>query len=450
MYHPDAFDPVRPVGSYWADSAGPAPADDGALSQDVACDVAIIGAGFTGLWAARRLAMTHGCSVRVFDAGSVGWGASGRNGGFACLGGTGLSYGRIIARVGIAEARRYMDFQLEALGRVRRMIGLSKDGELGLGPGEVVLAHRPGRMAELTEEQAVLRSNFGIDSVLHQRKDLAGLGMRGPQFHGALHIAVGFPVQPLELVYTLAMAARGAGARVHTHSPVTDTKRDGGAWLLTTPGGHCRADKVIIATNGYGQDGPPGVTADAMAGRMLPVQSNILVTRPLTEAEQMDQGWTTPHMAYDSRHLLHYFRLLPDGRFLFGGRGGHSAHPDSLPGARAWLTGALHRLFPAWRDVDVIHFWRGFACLASDRSVHLGALDETGSLWFGGGYHGNGVGMSAAVGPLLADLAAGTADPKTDVPALLQGPPPRFPLPGLRHLGLRAAYLWYGIQDALP
>ncbi len=449
MYHPLAFDPSRPTGAFWADNAGPAPADDGALTGDVDCDVAIVGAGFTGLWAARRLAVTHGRSVRVFDAGPFGWGASGRNGGFACLGGTGLSYGQIVQRVGLEEARRYLDFQREALRRVRRMAGVVEDNA-GLGPGELELAHKPGRMAELAAEQRVLETNFGIGATLHDRAALPGLGMAGPHFHGCLHIEIGFPVQPVVLVHTLALAARGGGARIHSRTPVTLVERQGDRWRLTTPGGSCRADQLILATNGYGRDGPPGATAQAMAGRMLPALSNILVTRPLSLAERERAGWTTPHMAYDSRHLLHYFRLLPDGRFLFGGRGGLSADPATLPRARAWLTGAFHRLFPAWAEVEVTHFWRGFACLAADRSVHAGALDEARTLWFGGGYHGNGIGMSAAVGPLLADLAAGAADPVKDVPALLRGPPPRFRFPGLRHLGLRAAYLWYGVKDALP
>ncbi len=446
MYHPDAFDPTRPTGTWWAESAGPPPADDGVPAADADCDVAIVGGGFTGLWAARRLATAHGREVRVLEAGPLGWGASGRNGGFACLGGTALSYDGIIARVGLEEARRYFRLQREALACVRRMAGLPDDG---LGPGELEMAHRPGRVRDLAARQRVLKEAFGVEAVLHPREELAQLGMAGPCFHAALHVPIGFPVQPVELVHRLALAARAAGALLHTRTPVTEIVRENGRWRVQTPGACLRARQVILATNGYGRDGPPGATAAAMHGRMLPVMSNILITRPLTEAERAEAGWTTTHMAYDSRYLLHYFRLLPDGRFLFGGRGGFDAAATGLPRARAWLTREFRRLFPAWSGVEITHFWRGFACLAVDRSVHVGALDDERTLWFGGGYHGNGIGMSAAVGPLLADLAAG-ADPATTVPALLQGPPPRFPFPRLRRLTLRAAYLWYGLRDALP
>lgn len=447
MYHPAAFDPARPHGAYWLDDAGPAPADDGALDHDVDCDVAIVGGGFTGLWAARRLAGTHGRRVRLFEAGPIGWGASGRNGGFACLGGSGLTYRQIVDRVGLDEARRYCALQRDALMRVRRMIEPGVAPDEALGPGEFVIAHSPGRRAELVEEQRMLAALYGIDATLYDREALHRAGLAGPHFHSGLHTPIGFPVQPAKLLYTLLIAARGAGAHVHSRTPVTSLERDGADWIVVTPQGRCRAGRVIIATNGYGRDGPAGA---AMDGRILPVQSNILVTRPLSEAERAAQGWTTSHLAYDSRILLHYFRLLPDGRFLFGGRGGLSADPDSLARSRAWLTGSFRRLFPAWRDVEITHFWRGFVGFAADRAPHAGPLDETRTLWFGGGYHGNGIGLSAGIGHLLADLAAGAADPEADVPALLRGPPPRFRLPALRMAALRAGYLWYRVRDAMP
>jgi len=246
-------------------------------------------------------------------------------------------------------------------------------------------------------------------------------------------------------VFALLDACRKAGAAVHACTPVTAIMPDGDGWRLeTAAGGTCRAGQVIVATNGYGRDGPPAL----LAGRMLPVLSNILVTRPLSPAEREAQGWTSTLMAYDTRHLLHYFRLLPDGRFLFGGRGGLSADPGSESRARSWLTAAFHRLFPAWREVEITHFWRGLACVTADRSAHAGALAP--GLWIGGGYHGNGVALSAATGRLLADLAAGTADPQGDVPALMRGSPPRFPLPRLRRHLLAAAYAWYRLRDALP
>ena len=447
MYHPSAFDPALSSGAFWLNDAGPAPADDGPLSGNTHCDVAVIGGGFTGLWAARRLAGTHGRTVRVFEAGPIGWGASGRNGGFACIGGSALTLNQIMQRTGLEEAQRYLALQQEALARVRRLIAPDTPAESLTGPGEILIAHRPSRIKELADEQALLDRDFGISSMLLDKDALRQAGMGGRQFHGGLHISVGFPVQPVKLVYTLLIAVRGAGGQVHSNTPAIGIERDGARWVVATPNGRCHADRVIIATNGYGRDGPPGAQMDA---RMLPVQSNILVTRPLTEAEREAQGWTTDHMAYDSRHLLHYFRLLPDGRFLFGGRGGLNADPATMPRSRAWLTAAFQQMFPAWRDVEITHFWRGFVAFAADRAPHLGPLDQSGTLWFGGGYHGNGIGLSAATGQLLADVVVGAADPKKDVPALMRGAPPRFRLPALRMTGLRAAYLWYRIQDALP
>ncbi|MEZ5667616.1 MAG: FAD-dependent oxidoreductase [Alphaproteobacteria bacterium] len=446
MYHPDAYDPSRPVRSYWADSAGVPPADDGPLAGDVSADVAIVGAGYTGLWAARRLAAVHGRSVRVFDAGGAGWGASGRNGGFACLGGTGLDHQTTIARFGRTEAERLFDMQTESIARVRKLLAPDAAAAGIHGDGEMALAHRPGALRALEAECRALVDHCRLPARMVDQNELRAMGLYGPRFHGGLHVPVGFGLHPLKLAYTLSIAARGAGAQVHGGTPVTGIARDGDAHVLATPGGTCRARQVIVATNGYGNDGP----TPAMAGRMIPVFSSILVTRPLTGEERARQGWTGAMPAYDSRHLLHYFRLLPDGRFLFGGRGGRDGSAAGEAGVRDWLTRSFRRLFPAWHAVEITHFWRGLACLAADFCLHVGALDAERTLWFGGGYHGNGVAMSAMVGPLLADLAAGKADPERDVPAPMRGAPPVFRLPGGRRRWLGAAYLWYRLRDALP
>ena len=442
----DEADIGRDAETYWAETAGPAPADDGPPSGDTRADVAIIGGGYTGLWAAKRLAGHHGRSVRLFEARSIGSGASGRNGGFTCLGGVGITHAAIVKRVGPVEARRFFAMQNESIIRIRDFLGSEDTAGDAVGHGEILLAHRPSRIAELEAEQAMLAKHGDIQSVLFGRAELARRGLAGPQFHAALHIPQGFGVHPLKLTHKLLLAARGAGAQVHSRSPVLAISPGGNGWIVRTGGSTCHARQVIIATNGYSQD----ELIPAAAGRMLPVVSAILVTRPLTNAEREAQGWTTADMAYDSRHLLHYFRLLPDGRFLFGGRGGLDASAATEQRSKAWLARSFRRLFPAWRDVDITHFWRGLACVTTDRTVHAGALDGAQTLWLGGGYHGNGVAMSAIVGPLLADLCAGTAQPDTHIPALMRGPPPRFHLPGGHRAWMRAAYTWYRIRDAMP
>jgi glycine/D-amino acid oxidase-like deaminating enzyme len=152
-------------------------------------------------------------------------------------------------------------------------------------------------------------------------------------------------------------------------------------------------------------------------------------------------------MAYDSRILLHYFRLLPDRRFLFGGRGGLSAAPASAATMQKRLSGEFRQMFPAWRAVEISYFWRGLACLAGDRVPHIALIDNDPELWLGAAYHGNGVAMATWTGSMLARLIAGQTGAVSSLPAMMQRPPPRFPLPLLRLCYLGMAYFGYRIKD---
>ena len=141
---------------------------------------------------------------------------------------------------------------------------------------------------------------------------------------------------------------------------------------MTTPLGTVTADRVLVATNGYTPEG----LSPMLAGRVLPALSSILVTRPLTAAEQAAQGWTKPALVADTRQLLFYIRLLRDGRLLFGARGGTDASPAAFARQRAWMERRLGEKFPAWRGVGIDYAWWGLVCLASDRLPHLGWLDD--------------------------------------------------------------------------
>ncbi|MEJ8571965.1 FAD-dependent oxidoreductase [Microbaculum marinum] len=443
IYHSSAFDPAIPVDSYWAASAPPLEIDTPALGGDETCEVAVIGSGYTGMSAALHLARDHGTDVRILERVAPGWGASGRNGGFCCLGGTKVSFATLIRRYGEAEARRFAMTQLEAIDLVRELSqgeGFDLDAS---GQGDILVAHDKGRVADLHEEQAFMRDVYGLDSRLYPQEELrqAGLAMAGAQ--GALHMPHGFGLHPLKYARGLAGATVARGVAIHANSPVEAWQKVDGWHRLSTPGGTLRARKVIVATNGYtAEDLHPGLT-----GRVLPVLSNIVTTRPLTVAEREAQGWTTPTMAYDSRRLLHYFRLLPDGRFMLGARGGVSASPQSVARMKANMRRRLARLFPAWADVEISHFWRGFVCLAADLVLHVGRLPDDPSVVHALAYHGNGVSMATWSGRAAARLTVGEGADGEIVPAVAGQPLPRFPLPGLRPLYLRGAYMAYRLQD---
>ena len=448
LYSSHAYDRSRPLGSYWETTVEPEARNHPPLQGEKTADFAIIGGGFTGLNAALRLAGTHGANVALLEAGDIGWGASGRNGGFCCVGGSKRSPGDLVSRYGHYEAARFLDFQAQAIDHVRDLLdahGIEADTH---SDGELSLAHRDKAMRGLEEEAAELRSAFGIEMTLHSRDELAAMGVAGPEFCGGATLKRGFALNPLKYATGLARAAREAGAKLYGRSAVTEISREGERWRLETARGHFLARRLIMATNGYLEEDLPGAPFAALAGRLLPVLSCVLVTRPLTAEELVAQGWTSHQMSYDTRRLLHYFRLMPDGRFLFGMRGGTDTTPQSDVAIRREILADFHRMFPAWRDVEVTHVWSGFVCMSAELNPYVGPLPEAPDAFAALAYHGNGVAMGSLCGAAVADLAAGTAT-ASDLPAVTRGPLKRFPFPALRKAYLKAAYRWYALCDEM-
>jgi glycine/D-amino acid oxidase-like deaminating enzyme len=444
--HPDAFHFDRPVASYWEASADPLGIDTPPLDTDASCDVAVIGAGFTGLSAALRLREEYGMDVRVLEAAAApGWGASGRNGGFCSPGGTKLSWSTMIARYGLEEAKRFFDVQLESVQTVRevcRRFGI--DAWLHEG-GELQVAHKPSRVEALREEKAFLETTFGKAMTFLTVDELKERGCYAPTFHAGLHSQYGCSVQPLNYARGLARAAAGNSVRIHGASRVARwEERPDGHRLTTDRGATLTAKQVVVATNGFTQE----EVSRRHAGRLMPVLSSIIVTRPLSDDERRAQGWTSRLMAYDSRQLLHYFRLLPDGRFLFGGRGGVDSSDWGDEHLLKRLRGNFERMFPAWAQVEHTHYWKGLVCLSYDLVPYIGPLDERRSVWTAIAYHGTGVAMASYSGQAVADLVAGHPE-KPRLPTVLTRRLAAFPLPALRPVYLKGAYVWYDVEDAM-
>ncbi|TDK50002.1 NAD(P)/FAD-dependent oxidoreductase [Antarcticimicrobium luteum] len=402
---------------------------------DLRTDVAVIGGGYTGLSAALHLAGA-GASVAVLDAEYPGWGASGRNGGFCCLGGAKLSSAQFARAYGPEQAR---DFYRAEVAAVKLVAGLLD--RLGIDAdthsrGETQIAHSPRAMARLR------RAAEGEEgAVLTERADLASEGFGGP-FHGALTLPVGFGLNPRKYVLGLARAAAEAGAALYQKSPAGRIETTAGGYRIALPQGTLQAETVLICTNGYSSEDLPGW----LAGRYMPAQSTVLVTRPLSDAELAAQGWTTDQMAYDTRNLLHYFRLMPDRRFLFGMRGGLLSGGRAEAAARARTRADFERMFPAWRGVESAHMWSGMVCLAANRVPFAGPVPGRPGMFAGLAYHGNGVAMGSYTGRLLADLARGQT-PDLPYPDPMRRPMRRFPLGRARRLLMPPLYAALALGD---
>jgi len=428
-----AYSDAPRMGCWWDETA--TRPDWPEARGDLRADVAVIGGGFTGLSAALHLAEA-GADVALLDAEYPGWGASGRNGGFCCLGGAKLSAAQFARAYGPEQARDFHRAEVEAVHLVARLLdrlGINADTH---SRGETQLAHNRRAMDRLrraaeAEDGAVVTEPAG----------LAGEGMAG-SFHGALTRPVGFGLNPRKYVLGLARAAAGAGARLYQKSPAQRIGKTGTTYRITLPQGELRADTVLLCTNGYSSEDVPGW----LAGRYIPAQSTVLVTRPLTDAELAAQGWTSDQMAYDTRNLLHYFRLMPDRRFLFGMRGGLTSTPRAEAAARARTRADFEAMFPAWRGVESAHMWSGMVCLARNRVPFAGPVPGEPGLFAGLAYHGNGVAMGSYAGRLLADLAQGRA-PDLPYPEPMRHPMRRFPLGRARRLLMPPLYAALALGD---
>lgn len=410
------------------------------LSENVEVDVAVVGGGFTGVSAALRLAEA-GVNVALFEARYFGWGASGRNGGFCCLGGGRASDRELDSRFGKKARLAYRLAEKQAVAHVeQRIMSLKLDVDRH-SAGETELAHRPKDMPNLRKRAKSIRENYGVEPQIIERSELAAHGFGGGPFFGALTIPVGFGLNPRKYLAGLVGAAQSAGAQLFERSPVESIKRNQQNYTLACGTASVKARRIILATNGYASENVP----DWLAGRYMPAQSTVLVTRPLTPPELEAQGWKTDQMAYDSRHLLHYFRLMPDRRFLFGMRGGLRAGAGPEASARRKVRADFEAMFPAWAGVEAPHAWSGFVCLARNKLPFVAEVPGMENAWIAMCYHGNGVAMGSYSGKLVADLVLGNRN--TECPAVMRGPLARFPLGAARRVLMPPVYAALRIAD---
>jgi glycine/D-amino acid oxidase-like deaminating enzyme len=419
---------LRMTGSLWDATARPMPVPVAALPARV--DVAVIGGGYTGLAAARRLARA-GASVAVLERHRVGSGASSRNGGFV-LPGYKADLAAIIRRVGAARARALFELSLSALDFVERTVR-EENIECHWGrPGSVTLAAKPKHLEGLRAEQRLLAREFGYRTVLLGRDELRE-EIGSTRYHGGLLDETAGAVHPSEYLLGLAAAAGRSGVILCEQTEVTRWSRAGAGIRLETTAGRIEARDVLLATNGYG-----GSLVPWLARRVVPVGSFIIATAPLD-----------PHLAArliprrrvlsDTKNLLYYFRLSPDGRMVFGGRAGFV--PEALERSLGLLRQGMIDVFPELRESPIEYGWGGTLGFTLDQLPHAGRRD---GISYALGYCGHGVALASWLGDRVGAALAGEP-----WPTLAELPFPAVPLYAGRPWFLPFAGAYYQFKDWL-
>ncbi|SNT73787.1 NAD(P)/FAD-dependent oxidoreductase [Paracoccus seriniphilus] len=411
---------------YWHDST---PAFGGAASGPVGgdYDVAVIGAGFTGLGAARKLAM-EGKSVIVLEARHVGAGASGRNGGHL-NNGLAHSYLAAMRQFGPEKARALyhaFDAGIETLIRIIDEEGIDCNFRRS---GKLKLASKPGHMDAMRRNFEAVNREADPETEWLER-DVLHDEVRSDSFHAGMLQRRSAMMHMGRFVVGLADAAVRHGAVVHEGATVTTRQKQGAGWRLTTTKGKVTAGQVLLATGAYTDDAFPWFRR-----RIVPVGSFIIATRPLTETE-IAASVPGDRTFVNSMNIGNYFRLTPDRRLIWGGRARFSARSDQRSDSKsgAVLRASLAATLPQLADVGIDYCWGGMVDMTADRFPRAGQAD---GLWYSMGYSGHGAQIATHMGEIMADRIMGheRQNPWQDLPwqavPLHTGKPWFLPVVGL-------------------
>jgi glycine/D-amino acid oxidase-like deaminating enzyme len=443
MYRMVPTDAYRPL-SFWHDSVPGSLARGEPLDGDEEADVAIVGAGFTGLWTAYYLSQADpSLRVVVCEREIAGFGASGRNGGWcsALFPASLAKLQRMSDRNGAVAMQRAMHATVDEVGRVAAAQGIDCHWAKG---GTVMLA-RSNTELERARAAVTEAAEFGFgdeDLRLLTATEAAALAAATNVLGGTFtpHCAA---IHPARLARGLAeVVRRRPGVRVYEGTPVLDIRPG----RIVTRSGTVRARYVVRATEGYTPALP------RLRRAIAPVYSLMIATEPLPEPTWAHIGLAGRPTFGDMRHLIIYGQRTADGRLAFGGRGapyhlGSAVRPsfDRVPAVFAELRRTLTDLFPVLGDVKVTHTWGGPIGVARDWCASVGLDRETGIGW-AGGYVGDGVSTTNLAGRTLADLITGADSEIVRLPWVGHRSPSWEPEP-LRWLGLNAGLRVMSMAD---
>ncbi len=419
--------------NFWLETLGEQPAY-GDQPWPAQVDVAVIGAGITGLSAARALAK-QGASVAVLETHAIGWGASSRNGGMVL---TGLKVGAdsLVARYGRDQARKLFAASLAAIDCVEQIVREERIDCNFVRCGHLEVAAKPAHFKAFVKAAVAMQREFQHTVRVVPRDEL-DREIASEVYHGGLVDDASASVNPARYTAGLAAAAARAGALLFSQAGVDKIEPAGSGHKLRTQRGSLEARQVIVATSGY-----TGPATPAHQRRIVPIGSYIIATEVLPD---LLAHTVSPRnrMIFDSKNFLYYFRVTPDRRMLFGGRAGFFPEtPSTVHESAAILHKAMLHVYPQLAEVAVAHAWGGTLDFAFDLMPHAGQLD---GLWYALGYAGHGVALATFLGTALAAAIGG----QTEGNPFSSLSFPRAPL-GLydgRPWFLPLAEVWYKLLD---
>ena len=437
LYDKAIYDFNTPIKSYWEDVSHFDQSRFPKLVGDHSCDVCVIGGGFTGISTAYHIAKKYGGDVRLLEAGHFGFASSGRNAGFCCLPATKLSINQLIKRYGMDETKKFFASQIEGVDLLASLIADNNIECEKIGTGNLDVVHHPSSIEELKECGNDLQNHFGINTRWIPKEEFDEVGHQSTEQFGAVFTEAGFAMNPMAFLNGFANATVDAGAQLHSHSRVKKWERNGKHKLITEEGS-LTCDKVVVATNGYTDES----LHPSFANRMVPVLSNIIVTREMSEEEFKMQNYKTLNPICNSREILYYYRRMPSNRMLFGTRGDTYGDDKSALKMRSMMTKQFQGVFPNWNNIDVEYYWRGTVVMNRDLVPAFGSLENDKSVFFSYGYHANGNNSTVYCGKKLAEMIYESNSGETNISKVYQGLSPKIPFAFLRLWYLRI-YLWY-------
>ena len=414
--------------SFWHDTTPDPLEPRPALTSDTSVDVAIVGAGYTGLWTAYYLKeLEPSLSVALVEAEIAGFGASGRNGGW-CLG-TLAGIGSLLETEpqGAIRLQRELVATVDEVGRVCGHEGI--DCHWAKGGNITVATSQPFREHLLKDQDHWRQIGFEEEDVRWLEPDECADLVRTSTNLGGLYLAPVAALHPARLVRGLAEAVERRGVAIYECSPAVELKRRS----VVTPAGRLRADMVVRATEGY------TCTIPGQERALIPVHSMMLATEPLPESVWDEIGFTNRVTFGDPRRMVTYGQRTADGRIAFGCRGsyffGSKIHNRFSPDDPVFrqVQDVLESFFPVLRGRAISHRWGGALGIPRNWTPSVGVDHREGLAW-AGGYVGEGVGPSNLAGHTLAELILERDTHRTDLP--LVGPPfPNWELEPLRFMG---------------